>query len=66
MSECYIVTWKIDMDADSPVEAAELAQSMMQSEPYDWQYEVTKCSTGEIIKVDLEHEHLEDEGMNDF
>lgn len=56
----YVVSWKIDIDADDPVQAAELVQSMLQSEPTDWVYEVTNCETKEMTKVDLEYEHLED------
>lgn len=56
----YVVSWKIDMEAESPVEAAELAQTLLQGTPEDWVYEVTEWGKKETITVDLEKEHLED------
>jgi hypothetical protein len=56
----YIVSWKIDIDADNPVQAAEYAQLMIQPDPVEWIFEVTDPD-GEVTEVDLEYEHARDE-----
>lgn len=62
MSKSYIVSWKIDIDdVDTPVQAAECAQAMMQEYPADWVYEVVDCETRIKTTVDLEQEHCKDE-----
>ena len=52
--QTYHVLWEIDLDADSPQEAAELALSiMLDSESTATTFDVTD-EAGETTRVDLE------------
>lgn len=51
----YKVEWIIDLDADTPRDAAVQAQSMLRNEiEIDWVYQVTDYKTGIIEEVDLD------------
>lgn len=54
MSGDYLVTWKIDIDADNPVEAAVRAQ-IIQRDPLSYAtfFEVLDKKTGIVHQVDL-------------
>lgn len=51
----YKVEWIIDLDADTPRDAAVQAQSMLRNEiEIDWVYQVTDYKTGTTEEVDLD------------
>lgn len=51
----YKVEWIIDLDADTPRDAAVQAQSMLRNEiEIDWVYQVTDYKTGITEEVDLD------------
>ena len=55
-NQTYHVLWEIDLDADSPQEAAELALSiMLDSESTATTFDVTD-EAGETTRVDLEED----------
>jgi hypothetical protein len=50
----YTVVWRIDVDDQSPRDAAKQAADTLSDYPTDeWEYEVTDDETGEVIKIDL-------------
>jgi len=50
----YVVTWEIDIGAESPREAAELAFQIMQDRNMEAQYFDVTEATGRIHHVDLQ------------
>lgn len=56
-SKSYKVSWEIEVDADSPLEAAKEAQRWMQAKGDSWQFYVQKNGHNEpIFSVDLQEE----------
>lgn len=54
MSKRYLVTWEIDMDADSPEEAARDALRIQRkADSIATVFDVTDTETGDNVTVDL-------------
>lgn len=50
----YTVVWRIDVDDQSPRDAAkQVADTLDDFSAYDWEYEVTDDTTGEMTRIDL-------------
>jgi len=57
----FKVSFEIEVDADSPLEAAKIVNRMMDDHPYDgdacgWQFYVQEDDTNKIYSVDLDEE----------
>jgi hypothetical protein len=50
----FKVSWEIELEAASPLEAAEIAQEWMKSD--DWIFYVQEENSDEIFRVDLNEE----------
>jgi hypothetical protein len=47
----FKISWEIDMEANTPLEAAKIAQKWLRKD--DWQFYVQNDETKEIFSVDL-------------
>lgn len=57
MSKEYLVTWKIDIDADSPKEAAQKALMIQRDNESEATYfEIKDKKTKKVTKIDLEEQ----------
>jgi hypothetical protein len=52
----FKVVWDIELDAESPLEAAKEAQRWMQDSDANWQFYVQEEGKSEIFNIDLEEE----------
>ena len=53
----YRVVLEIEVDADTPLEAAQKTQEWIRSKDNDWQYYVQPCDkSGDVFSVDLSEE----------
>ena len=52
----YAVVYEIQVDAETPLEAAKQVQALMQDKKNDWQYYVKNEDTDETFSVDLQEE----------
>jgi len=50
----FHISWEIDLEADTPLNAAKEAQELMRND--DWQFYVQNAETNEIFSVDLQDE----------
>lgn len=56
MAKLYKIVWEIDVEADTPLEAAKTAQEYMRDDKCDWFFYVQKHDSDEILGVDLQEE----------
>jgi hypothetical protein len=56
----YMVSWIIDVYADTPREAAVEAQNIMQDPGVDWCFDITDVKTKVTIREDLSVVELDD------
>ena len=52
----YRVVLEIEVDADTPLEAAQKTQEWIQSKDNDWQYYVQHTASEDVFSVDLSEE----------
>jgi hypothetical protein len=52
----FKISLEIELDANSPLEAAKLFESWVQERGTNWQYYVQNDETNEIFSVDLQEE----------
>lgn len=50
----FNVSWEMQVDAETPEEAAKLAEEMLRDTENSWQYYVQDDETKKIVSVDLE------------
>lgn len=50
----YHISWEIELDAETPLEAAKIAEEWAMEK--NWQYYVQDTDTKEIFSVDLQEE----------
>ena len=50
----YRISWEIELDAETPLEAAHIAQDLLRED--DWQFYVQDSKTNKIFSVDLQEE----------
>lgn len=62
----YRILWEVDIEADTPEEAARKAQEWMDEGDTGWVYDVKDMKTGETVSIDMaeviQREYEEQEG----